>query len=62
MIAVLSSFLLFKPKGSAIYEREYMILAKLYFTNLDFPEIRGFPLLFTTIWGVSSVVFGRDEI
>ena len=24
------------------------------FTNLDFPEIRGFPLLFNTIWGENS--------
>ena len=27
-----------------------------YFTNLDFPEIMGFPLLFTTtIWGEGTV-------
>ena len=30
-------------------------LAKLqYFTNLGFPEIGGFPLLKTTIWGEMS--------
>ena len=31
---------------------------KQYFTNLDFLEIRGFPLLFTTFWGV----FGRANL
>ena len=33
----------------------FMNLAKLqYFTNLDFPEIREFPLLFTTFCGNSQ--------
>ena len=39
----------------------FIYLVKLsYFTNLDVPEIRRFPLLFATIWG--EVVWGRDEI
>jgi len=36
------------PRGSYIFlyvYLQYMYLAKSYFTNLDFSEIRGFPFL-----------------
>ncbi len=41
---------------------EVAIIWPEYFTNLNFSEIRDFPLLFTTIWGPKTRVWGRDFI
>ena len=49
-----------KHSGGSRWSRCIHLAKLLYFTNLGFPEIRGFPLLFTTICG--EVVWGRYNL
>ena len=50
--------------GYPYITESYHLVKLSYFTNLDFPEIRWFPLLFTTIWDIwgEKLVWSHDEI